>query len=186
MVPDGAEIPMLPPLNVLMVLFEQCYSPMARATTETLRTLLLLLVFLLAACAATEQTAAPTARPASTIALPPVNTSIPTTAQLRTTPSGPYVAPPADPVELQPTLAPTRAPTPRTPLNPDAPWRLELEEEGVVAANLDGHGRSLLYAYSPSTWEYGAYDRFWEYEIASNGWIAFRVGGGQAPEDPPL
>jgi hypothetical protein len=96
------------------------------------------------------------------------------------------VSPPADPFELQPTIAPTRAPTPRTPLNPDAPWQLELKEQGIVAANLDGDGQSLLYAYSPSTYEFGAIDRFWEYEIASTGWIAFRVGGGQVPEDPPL
>ena len=176
----------LPSLNVPTALFELRYTLMAYATNQTLRSFLLTLIFLLAACAATEQPAVSTARPASTIALPPATTPIPATAQHLTTPSGPWVAPPADPFELQPTLAPTRAPTPITPLNPDAPWRLELEEEGVVATNLDGHGQSLLYAYSPSTWKYGAYDRFWEYEIASTGWIAFRVGGGQVPEDPPL
>ena len=91
-----------------------------------------------------------------------------------------------DPYELEtPQIAPNQDPTPDLPLSDEPSWIIDLEPEGVVVMNYDETGSTLLHAYNPRLWRGRAYDRWWGYDVAQNGWAAVRVSAGSSDDEMP-
>lgn len=146
-----------------------------------------LLVFSAAAC--TTATATPTRleKVAPTAAILPTAipeaTPAPTAAILPTATPEATAAPTPAP---RPTVEPT--PDELVPLNATGPWLVGVGDEGLIAFNPDGTGRTRLFASEfatvPEDWQIGIVD-WWDYSISDSGWVAATVPGDEGSNPEP-
>lgn len=138
-----------------------------------------LLVFAAAGCIATPATATPT-RPARKVA---PTTILPTATSAATPRPTAAILPSAIPAATATptaTPSPTIEPTPEelVPLNAAGPWLVGVGDEGVVAFNPDGTGRTRLFSAqfetAPENWHLGFGG--WSYSISDSAWVAVAAG----------
>lgn len=72
-----------------------------------------------------------------------------------------------------------------SPPDPDGPWTMDLGPQGVEALNGETGSQMLLVPYRPQMASSGPVDRWFGYDVSSNGWAAVRIGAGQSEGAAP-